>query len=75
MDQKKRRPWRGNRWILPMAAVLGAVGGYCYYRFVGCASGTCPITSNPHISTLYGGIIGFLLGTVIVPDKQESKEE
>ncbi len=41
--------------------VLGAMGGYLYYHFVGCASGTCAITSKPLNSTLYGALIGGLL--------------
>ena len=41
--------------------VLGALGGYAYYYFIGCVSGTCPITSNPWSSTAYGAFIGALL--------------
>ena len=44
-----------------LLSLVGAAGGYAYYYFVGCASGACPISSNPYISTLYGGAIGFLL--------------
>ncbi len=40
--------------------ILGAIGGYAYYHFVGCASGTCAITSNPLNSTLYGALMGGL---------------
>jgi hypothetical protein len=40
--------------------VIGAVGGYIYYAKIGCASGTCPITSSPYISTIYGAIMGGL---------------
>ncbi|MCC6185629.1 MAG: hypothetical protein IT256_00600, partial [Chitinophagaceae bacterium] len=40
--------------------VLGAIGGYAYYHFVGCASGTCAITSKPINSTLYGSMMGGL---------------
>jgi hypothetical protein len=40
---------------------VGAIGGVVYYHFVGCASGTCPITSNPYISVLYGALLGYLL--------------
>lgn len=57
------------RKYLPVfiTAVIGTVGGYLYYRLIGCASGTCAITSNPIISTLYGGIIGALLGFALSP--------
>lgn len=40
--------------------VIGAVAGYVYYAKVGCESGTCPITSSPFISTIYGAIMGAL---------------
>ena len=40
---------------------IGAVLGFAYYKFIGCRSGTCPITSNPYISTGYGALIGFVL--------------
>ncbi len=49
--------------------VLGAAGGYLYYHFVGCASGTCAITSNPWISTLYGSMMGGLLLNTFQKDK------
>jgi len=41
--------------------IVGAIGGYLYYYFVGCASGTCAITSKPLNSTLYGAMMGGLL--------------
>jgi len=44
--------------------VIGAVLGYAYYRFIGCTSGACPITSNPWISTIYGALMGFLIGGI-----------
>ncbi len=47
--------------IIVAGIVTGAVGGYLYYRFVGCSSGQCAITSNPVISTLYGALMGGLL--------------
>lgn len=47
--------------IIGLGAVVGAIGGYAYYHFVGCASGTCAITSKPLNSTLYGSLLGGLL--------------
>ena len=38
--------------------LVGALAGYAYYYFVGCASGTCSITSSPVNSTLYGAMMG-----------------
>jgi hypothetical protein len=57
--------------LMILAGVLGAAGGFAYYHFVGCASGTCPITSNPYISTGYGAVLGLVLaGGRKKPDKQ-----
>ena len=41
---------------------VGAIGGFSYYYFVGCKSGSCPITGNPYISTAYGALFGVILG-------------
>ncbi len=39
----------------------GAAVGLLYQRFVGCRTGSCPITSNPYVATLYGALMGYLL--------------
>jgi len=44
-----------------LGIVIGGVFGYAIYYFVGCSSGTCPITANPWVSTLVGTIIGAML--------------
>lgn len=49
---------------------LGAIGGYAYYHFIGCNSGTCAITSNPINSTLYGALMGGLFFNIF---KKENK--
>jgi hypothetical protein len=48
--------WEWTLRVLPV--VLGAGGGYLFYKFVGCRSGACPITGNPWLSTIYGAILG-----------------
>lgn len=47
------------RYII--APLVGGVLGFLYYKLVGCSSGTCPITSSPYISTIYGAVMGLLL--------------
>lgn len=43
----------------------GAVGGFIYWRFVGCESGTCAIKSVWYWSTLWGALMGYLIGDFI----------
>ena len=45
--------------------IIGGIGGYLYYIKIGCASGTCPLTSNPYISILWGGLVGYLIADLI----------
>ncbi|WKZ58681.1 MAG: DUF6132 family protein [Cyclobacteriaceae bacterium] len=47
------------KWSIGIA--LGAVGGFLYWYYIGCNSGSCAITSSPINSTLYGGMMGGLL--------------
>jgi hypothetical protein len=46
---------------LLIGVVVGGGLGFAYYKFVGCSSGACPLTSNPIISTLYGSVVGALI--------------
>ena len=48
-----------------LSTLAGAIIGYLYYRFIGCYSGTCGITSDPYISTVYFAIMGLLFGFII----------
>lgn len=50
-----------KHFLTIIGLLIGSLGGYAYYFFVGCASGTCAITSNPLNSTLYGAMMGGLL--------------
>jgi len=45
--------------------LAGAAGGFLYWKFVGCNSGTCPIKSVWYWSTLWGAAIGYLAGDLI----------
>lgn len=48
---------------LIIGAVLGGGLGFAYYKFIGCSSGACPLTSHPVISSIYGAVLGALIAT------------
>jgi len=52
-----------------IGVIAGAIGGYLYYHFVGCSSGTCAITSNPKNSTLCGSVMGGLIFNILKKEK------
>ena len=56
--------------------IIGAVGGFIYYRTIGCTSGGCAITSNPYMSMLWGGVMGYLLADIFkIKDKKTESTE
>ena len=50
-----------KKYLKYLAIPGGALLGFSYYYFIGCTSGSCPITSNPYISTVYGAFVGWIL--------------
>jgi hypothetical protein len=52
-------------WFKLSFAFIGALGGFLYWKFVGCLSGTCPIKSVWYYSTLWGLAFGYLIGDLI----------
>lgn len=52
----------------------GAIGGYLYYFYIGCASGTCAITSNPVNSTIYGALMGGLFFSMFKKSKERTSQ-
>ncbi len=73
MEQLKKIIGKNKLFII--GAVAGAIGGYFYWLYVGCASGTCPITSSPFMSTVWGAIMGGLLLSIFQKDKDKSKKQ
>lgn len=56
---------KAKKWMRhALFTIGGAMAGLAYYYFIGCATGSCPITSNPVSSMVYMGLIGWLLSGV-----------
>lgn len=62
-----------QHWLKIAGLAAGALGGYLYYFYVGCISGTCPITSNPYNMMFFGAILGYLLFDMFSGDKSHKK--
>lgn len=44
-----------------IGAVLGGLAGFLYWKYVGCLTSTCAISSKPLNSTLYFALLGAVL--------------
>ncbi len=66
------KKWVDNNKMYLIGAPIGAILGWLYWKQVGCASGSCAITSNPLNSTLYGSLLGALFLGMF---KRENKKQ
>ena len=67
------KKWFSNNLVYIAGGLAGAVAGYIYWQQVGCANGTCTITSRPLNSIIYGAVLGTLIFGLF--KKQPKKEE
>jgi len=60
-----------------ISSIAGGIGGFLYWKFVGCLSGTCIIKSVWYLTTLYGMGLGWVTGglveDIILKLKKEKK--
>ncbi len=63
-----------NYWLIAIGILAGLAGGYLYWQQVGCVTGTCPITSSPVNSSLYGGMMGGLVFSMFKKQNTEKNE-
>ncbi|HOC48914.1 MAG: hypothetical protein RBT28_01830 [Bacteroidales bacterium] len=47
-----------------IGTVAGAAGGFLYWKYVGCVSGTCSIKSNWYLMIPLAAVLGYLAGSV-----------
>jgi uncharacterized membrane protein YdjX (TVP38/TMEM64 family) len=64
--------WILSNKLIIAGALIGAIGGFIYWKYVGCLTGTCAITSSPVNSTIYFSFMGALLFSVFKKEKQNS---
>ncbi len=61
-----------NRYLFEIiGGIVGLIGGFLYWYYVGCASGTCTIKGNWYVMSPYGMILGILLGGIVKSFKRK----
>ena len=53
--------WIINNKLYFNGTFIGALAGFLYWKYVGCLTGTCSITSSPINSTIYFALFGAVL--------------
>ena len=75
LNSNHLKPFIKNHFRKIIGVLSGSIVGFLYYYFVGCASGTCPISSNPYISVIYGGLMGYLFVDAFKKKDMETNEK
>ncbi len=51
----------------------GALAGFLYWKYVGCLTGSCAITSSPVSSTIYFAFFGAIILGALKEKKKETE--
>lgn len=65
--------WLKKKWLTILGVAIGSLAGFLYWKWVGCNTGTCSITSSPTNSTAYGALMGGLLFSMFQKEKKKSE--
>ena len=52
--------------------MAGSVAGFLYWYFIGCNTGSCPLTSNPYNTVILFGAMG---GFMAWDSKKQEKDQ
>ena len=69
-----------KNWIIKnklyfIGTFIGALAGFLYWKYVGCLTGKCSITSSPINSTIYFALLGAVLFRAFKKESKESKTD
>ena len=61
-----------TNWHYILGLLVGVVTGLVYWKYVGCLTGICSITTNPIRSMAYFGLMGALLFGMFERDEKKN---
>jgi hypothetical protein len=65
-----------SRYKLHLLFILiGIVAGYIYWYYIGCQSGTCPLTSIWYYHAGIGGLGGYIMADIVVDIKKKRTDK
>lgn len=67
---EKVKVYLKSNLLVIIGLIIGAIGGFVYWKLHGCTTGTCLITGNPYLSTLYGALFGGVLFSLFKKQKK-----
>ena len=67
--------WIVKNKLYCMGALVGAFSGFMYWKYVGCLTGTCAITSSPINSTLYFAFFGEIVFSIFQKKTKETETD
>ncbi len=68
------KQWIVNNRLYFIGALTGGLGGFLYWKYIGCLDGTCSITSSPVNSTLYFAFFGAIIFGTFRKKKAETEK-
>ncbi len=74
ISMKIKQFWKKNRFSI-LGFAVGMLGGYLYWYYVGCLSGTCPLKKTWYYDAFLGGLIGLLIADIIVSIINKQKRQ
>lgn len=63
--EKIKNILRGVKFRKIISGILiGGLAGFLFYYFVGCKTGSCPITGHSYSSIMAGSLMGYLISDI-----------
>jgi hypothetical protein len=71
--RKIMKNWILGNKLYAIGAFAGGIAGFLYWKYIGCLTGSCAITSKPVNSSLYFALLGALFFGLFKKNKKREQ--